>query len=339
MAEYDHSARASEEVFDELPEGDPAREIITTILELVPVSHWSFARFKGDGDSDQLLSSTGDGEDFSRLKRLFKAQRHGTTGPRIAATVDELAPYSSGLTLLFADNRANFGILTLLRTPDLGPFSSSEIRTLTFALDAASERLSTLRLFESEEGHIAGFHLEHEAELQAPAADKADSALYILDRELSIVLAWSAENERRIALTPLRARLENRLPPILEEAVRELTSAWTSDVASQQAGAARPVPFLVVRTQPLSGPAGLFIGVSIERSRTNNSLTEAAAHFHISPREIQVLALLLDGAQLEDVARRLHIASSTVQDHIKSLLRKTRSRNRSELIAKVLRQR
>ena len=339
MAEFDHSARGSEEVFEELPEADPAREIIATILELVPVSHWSFARFKGDGDSDQLLSSTGDGDDFPRLKRLFKVQRHGTIGPRISATVTEFEPYSSGLTLLFADSRANFGILTMLRTGDLGPFSSSELRTLTFALDAASERLSTLRLFESQDGNIAGFRLEHDADSPVREVERSDSALYILDRDLSIVLAWSAENERRVALTPLRARLENRLPPILEEAVRDLTSAWTSDAASQQAGASRPVPFLVVRTQPLSGPAGLFIGVSIERSRTDNSLTEAAAHFHISPREIQVLALLLDGAQLEDVARRLHIASSTVQDHIKSLLRKTRSRNRSELIAKVLRQR
>jgi DNA-binding CsgD family transcriptional regulator len=338
MSDFDRSAREHEELFAELPEADPAREIIATILAVVPVSHWSFARFKGDGDADQLLSSTGNGGDFNRLKSLYKTQRHGTIGPRITATVDDREPFSSGLTLLFADSRATFGILTLLRTADLGPFSSSELRTLTFALDAASERFSTLRLFESHDGHIAGFHLESEPERALAPAEKSDSALYVLDRELAIVLTWSAENERRVALTPLRARLEDRLPPILEEAVRELTASWTNDDASLHSGVARPVPFLVVRTQPLRGPAGLFIGVSIERFRSGNSLTEAAAHFHISPREIQVLALLLDGAQLEDVAKRLHIASSTVQDHIKSLLRKTGSRNRSELIAKVLRQ-
>ncbi len=338
MSDSNRNAREQQE-FAELPENDPAREIIASILELVPVSHWSFARFRGDGDADHLLSSAGNGGDFRRLKRLYKIQRQGTVGPRIAATVDERDPYASGLTLLFADSRANFGILTLLRTAELGPFASSELRALTFALDAASERLSTLRLFESHDGlHIAGFHLDREAELPVLPDERADSALYVLDRDLSIVLTWSEENERRVALTPLRARLEDRLPPILEEAVRELTASWTAEAASRKPGVARPVPFLVVRTQPLSGPAGLFIGVSIERSRSGNSLTEAAAHFSISPREIQVLALLLDGAQLEDVAKRLHIASSTVQDHIKSLLRKTGSRNRSELIAKVLRQ-
>jgi DNA-binding NarL/FixJ family response regulator len=51
---------------------------------------------------------------------------------------------------------------------------------------------------------------------------------------------------------------------------------------------------------------------------------------------LQVLALLLDGAKLEEIARRLYIASSTVQDHIKSMVDKTGSRNRTELIAHVL---
>jgi DNA-binding CsgD family transcriptional regulator len=86
----------------------------------------------------------------------------------------------------------------------------------------------------------------------------------------------------------------------------------------------------------MAGPAGLFIGVSLERSKPMHSLTDAAARFRISPREVQVLALLLDGAHLDSVAERLHIASSTVQDHIKSLLEKTGTKNRSEMIAKIL---
>jgi DNA-binding CsgD family transcriptional regulator len=91
-----------------------------------------------------------------------------------------------------------------------------------------------------------------------------------------------------------------------------------------------------VRTHPLSGPAGLFIGVHIDRFHTPNSLTEVALRFHISPREVQVLALLCDGRRLVQIAKQLQITSSTVQDHIKSMLDKTDSRNRSELIARVL---
>src|SRR5450631_3519417 len=84
------------------------------------------------------------------------------------------------------------------------------------------------------------------------------------------------------------------------------------------------------------GPAGLFTGVRIDRCQPPNSLTGAAAQFHISPREVQVLALLLDGNHLDQIAQQLYITSSTVQDYIKSMLDKTRSHNRSELIARVL---
>ena len=120
----------------------------------------------------------------------------------------------------------------------------------------------------------------------------------------------------------------------MEKTVRELTAAWSS--GEQQSAVARPVPFLVVRTQPMSGPAGLFIGVHIDRFPQPNSLTGAASKFHISPREVQVLALLLDGNNLDEIAEHLYITSSTVQDHIKSMLDKTESGNRSELIARVL---
>jgi len=197
---------------------------------------------------------------------------------------------------------------------------------LTFALDSASDRLLALRLHPPAPTEKAlGADLE-----------PAQGAFYLLDRDLQIVLAWSSEDQRRIALTGLKTRIAERLPTLLEDTVRELTRAWSSDAGGQQAGVARPVSFLVVRTQPMTGPTGLFIGVHVDRFQPANSLTGAAARYHISPREVQVLALLLDGKHLDQISDQLHITSSTVQDHIKSMLDKTESRNRSELIARVL---
>ena len=86
----------------------------------------------------------------------------------------------------------------------------------------------------------------------------------------------------------------------------------------------------------MSGPAGLFIGVRIDRFKPPRSLRGPAARFHISPRELQVLAMLLDGEKLEEIGRKLHIAPSTVQHHVSSMVVKTESRNRTELIARVL---
>jgi DNA-binding CsgD family transcriptional regulator len=233
--------------------------------------------------------------------------------------------FESGITLVFADAHTHFGILTLLRTAELSEFTSSEIRMLTFALDALSDHLSALRL---QPRPAAG--VDSDDTVQTP-----EEAFYVLDDDLQIVLAWSAEDQRRIALTGLHTRIAERLPVLLEETVRELTSAWSSEDL-RQPGTARPVPFLVVRTQPMTGPSGLFIGVRIDRFRPPNSLTGPASRFHISPREVQVLALLLDGRRLDEIAKQLFITSSTVQDHIKSMLDKTGSRNRNELIARVL---
>jgi DNA-binding CsgD family transcriptional regulator len=324
--------------FDEVPPSDPVHEIIQTILRLVPVSHWSFARFKSDGDVNQLLSSSSNGDEFAKLEKQFILQRErAVRGPSIAATAGSLGQYSSALALLFADSRARFGILSMSRTPELGPFTSSEIRALTFALDAASDRLSELRLMESQDERLAGFRLaDNASKPEISVETERPDAQYILNRDLEIVLAWTSENERRVALTPLQMPLQTRLPLILQEAVRQLTAGWTNESSSQQEGVARPVPFLLVRTRPMSGAAGLFIGVTIERSKPGRSLTGAAARFSISPREVQVLALLLDGLHLNEIAERLHITSSTVQDHIRHLLEKTETRNRSEMTARIL---
>jgi len=322
----------------EIDAADPFRAIVTTILELVPVSHWTIARFKGNGEVDQAFSSTEAGDEFHRAKAEFALQsERSAPGPGIGPILGSLGRYSTGLALVFADSRAQFGMLTLLRDDDLGPFTSSEIRTLTFALDAASDRLSEIRLMEAEDDGLTTFRLAHATPGHASGdAVDSDVAQYILNAELEIVLAWTSENERRVAVTPLRTNLHNRLPAVLEAAVRQLTTAWTEDAATRKPGMARPVPFLVLRTRPMAGPAGLFIGVSLERSKPEHSLTDAAERFRISPREVQVLALILDGLQLNEIAEQLHIASSTVQDHIKNLLDKTATENRSEMIAKIL---
>jgi|SRR5580698_851352 DNA-binding NarL/FixJ family response regulator len=322
---------------DFVPETDPAHPIIKAILRVVPASRWSFARLRPDGElAGLLLDSPRNDDELSRLRAEFQRQREkAKVGSRLAATLGPLGDFESGITLLFADARASFGILTLMRTRELGSFTSSEISVLALSLDATSERLSALRLNSRYSGSSARGNAVDRSDASRSADESGDS-FYVLDRDLQIVLAWTADEQRRIALTGLRTRIADRLPAVLEEAVRELIAGWQSDSGTQTSGVAHPVPFLVVRTQPMSGPAGLFIGVRIDRFQSPNSLTGPAARFHISPRELQVLALLLDGAKLEEIARKLNITSSTIQNHIKSMVEKTGSRNRTELIARVL---
>ncbi|MDQ2993056.1 MAG: LuxR C-terminal-related transcriptional regulator, partial [Candidatus Eremiobacteraeota bacterium] len=306
---------------------------MSEICRLVPASRWAFARVGLHGEVELTLASDGNGPELPDAQTELNRQRlKAKVGPRIAAALGPLGGFESGVTLLFADAKRTFGILTLLRTAALGPFTSTEISMLSFALSAGSERFSGLRLQPPERGPTTAQATDD----RSIPVDSPNGEFYVLDRDMEIVLAWNYEDQRRIALTELCTRVADRLPALLEETVRELTAGWGIDSSSQRTGIARPVPFLVVRTQPLSGPTGLFIGVRIDRFRPPSSLIGAATRFHISPREVQVLALLLDGTHLDEIGRRLHITSSTVQDHIRSMVEKTGSGNRSELIARVL---
>jgi len=307
-------------------ETNPAYPIVQSIVRVVPASRWSFLEIDSGGGFGSFLASKPGGADGTAVQREYRRQRRiAANGPRIAASLDSAGTNGIGVTLIFADARADFGILMIARESDLGLFTSTEVAMLTFALDSVSERFAILR---RPAGAI-------EYRVSMVPLEQPPTAWYVLDREFAIVLAWRTEEERLTALSGLQTRLAERLPAVLEESVRELTTAWDRE-STPSAGSARPVPFLVVRTQPMSGPAGLFIGVRIDRFQAPNSLGEAAARYHITPRELQVLALMLDGRHLDEIGRLLSITSSTVQDHIKNMVTKTNSRNRSELIAHVL---
>lgn len=328
MNERNDLNEADRTAIESLAESDPARYLIAEILSIVRVSHWSFARFEGAGPSDQLLlpnDADNRRAEFEHLREEFELQRERTTkGPRLAATLSAFQePYVSGITLMFADMRREFGVLSLLRAEDLGPFTSVEIQALALALDASTDRLSGFAIAEASRDE----DLDHTFD---------QPTMLVLDRDLNVVLTWDAQEERSAAITALHARLAQRLPPIIEEAVRDLVATWASDPATQTMGVAHPVPFLTVRTQPLTGPIGLFVGVLLERPPGGQVFDKAAHKFKLSPRELETLALLLQGATLDEVAEAMHITSSTVQDHIKNMLHKTGSRNRSELITKVL---
>ncbi|MHB1836388.1 MAG: helix-turn-helix domain-containing protein, partial [Solirubrobacteraceae bacterium] len=61
------------------------------------------------------------------------------------------------------------------------------------------------------------------------------------------------------------------------------------------------------------------------------------AEKRLSRRELQVLALISEGASNSEVAADLVIADTTVQSHVQNILRKLGARNRTEAVARYLR--
>jgi len=55
---------------------------------------------------------------------------------------------------------------------------------------------------------------------------------------------------------------------------------------------------------------------------------------HITPREIQILALMSQGMMNKDIAKRLNISAETVKKHVKNIYQKTGSHNKIEALNK-----
>jgi DNA-binding CsgD family transcriptional regulator len=75
-------------------------------------------------------------------------------------------------------------------------------------------------------------------------------------------------------------------------------------------------------TAAAGGPGGEGVGLTALSERLQISPAAPLDPFHLSPRELEVLALLVQGATNRDVARRLFISERTVGVHVRNILGK-----------------
>jgi len=91
----------------------------------------------------------------------------------------------------------------------------------------------------------------------------------------------------------------------------------------------------IVRVMHLAGTEGHRYAMLIEQRGTRRPLMDAYDRFDLSGREVEVLALIVDGASNREIAEALCIVESTVQDHVRSLCTKAGVRGRGALLARV----
>jgi DNA-binding CsgD family transcriptional regulator len=170
-----------------------------------------------------------------------------------------------------------------------------------------------------------------------PVRRHVQPAMYILNHDYEVVFQWYAQDVASVALAHLAEPVGGHLPSFLERPVRRMTTAWDlNDVTTCAVSYTNPIPGLVLRTVPMRGPTLVSIGVLLEPYVARRTIEHTAASLRVSSREREVLYLLLDGESTADIATKLNIAESTVQDHVKRLILKTDSRNRVEMAAKIL---
>jgi DNA-binding CsgD family transcriptional regulator len=304
------------------------------VSALAPAGHWVFARFTPAGQLRAVLCSAADAPLESAAQfRLFDTElRHHDAAEIAGETVrvevchGAIAPFRHGLSVFARDVDGARALLVLLRARGERPFSRRERRDVAEALEscvgtlthasAASEATRTLELVRR----------------------RAEPMLFVVDPKLRLVFHGGARHRRDASLDGLLVPSHGgrALPPIIDGVVRELLTSWKRERRFPGEQVALALPAVVVRVMPLHGSIGLHFAVLVERYRSRDSLSWAASRFAISRRELEVLALLLQGMSTAEIAARLNIAQSTADFHLKRLLMKADARNRSGLVAKVL---
>ena len=87
--------------------------------------------------------------------------------------------------------------------------------------------------------------------------------------------------------------------------------------------------------QIIAALEAVYVGLIVRASsRTFSELRETSAQELLTPRELQVLAAIGEGASNKAIARQLGISLHTVKFHIESVFRKLGVRSRAEAVAK-----
>ncbi|MFN2450603.1 MAG: response regulator transcription factor [Candidatus Baltobacteraceae bacterium] len=156
-------------------------------------------------------------------------------------------------------------------------------------------------------------------------------AVYVVDSALRVLYSRVDPSERRRECRPDGVDL----PPIVAHTVRSLMNSRSGMQPVPDALSSAPNASLVVRVIWLDGE-GDAMAVLVERLKMRNYLNAAEARYSLSPREVEVLGLLLEGSTNAEIGQCLHIAESTAIFHVKRLLQKMQARNRTELVSKLV---
>ena len=302
--------------------GSVAMRIIAELLtRLAGAQSWDFAAFRCADEVTLAGSSSQAAPDLAVLRAEVRLQRiAGAMLPHVGVPIASEA--RRVLYVIFGDFTDRLAILRLVRPAHEKPFTARDGGGIEQFCRQHADAMAA-SIFEA-----------NNEDAERLIASRAAPIAFTIDHQGAVIAA----SEPDAAPTSLRAQLmpqHGKVPAVLRPVIAELLERYHGGATGNDLVVV--LPFALVRLTPLRslvpGAASL---VTVEWLRSRASLEATAAQFSISKRELQVLSSMLRGLPVAEIALELSISESTVVFHLKRMLKKTLSKNRTELAARML---
>jgi DNA-binding CsgD family transcriptional regulator len=174
------------------------------------------------------------------------------------------------------------------------------------------------------------------AALLGQAQGRQMPGIIILDDAGAVVMsnARAFEMLRDLGTAPLREAGVQVLPTVLISLVPQLRARLRE--REDTSTAALLTVDLCVRACHMSGPTSRHLLLVLERVQRRDAVAQNLERFALSPRECDVVMLVLYGHSNRRIADQLFLTEYTIEDHLKRVFAKLGVKSRTALAAKIL---
>jgi DNA-binding CsgD family transcriptional regulator len=228
------------------------------------------------------------------------------------------------LACVATDERGSWGDYRFWRNSDDAAFSAEDAQLMREVAPALAR----------------GLRRRAVTPIEGPTVAPAEMGVLLLDHELRLCGSTNAARAWLHALNPADTPFPDAIPGLVWNVVGRLTAIERGEDPERPARVRARCThggWAIVEAARLDD-RGAGIAVSIRAARVDDVLGLLSRASGLTPRECELVALLVEGLGTRELAERLVISRHTVQDHLKSVFEKVGVRSRRELISSVFAQ-
>jgi DNA-binding CsgD family transcriptional regulator len=210
-----------------------------------------------------------------------------------------------------------WGAVSLLHTSEQPPFTDADVK---FVADLSSALATGTRL---------GLLLTATED----ALDAAPPAVLVVAADMSVITATVSAAAWLEDLPDTGPYRDGHLPIPIEVAVVRAAAARGGENTMRLR--ARSGRWVQIHTAALTGQLDGHVAVVIEQAQKSDLIPLFLHAYTLTPREREVVELVVKGRSTEQIAEALFISPYTVQDRLKAVFEKVGVRTRRDLVARI----